>query len=103
MLTTKPTRHGGHIATVPAHSSGTLTNVLAHRNAKPQINDMTPHPVTVYRHEANMLLCYPLMWNVILEYTTTHFIVPMESVSLRLCSDAYPCHRVQTHGLISVI
>ena len=30
-------------------------------------------------------------------------IVPMESVSLRLYSDAYPCHRVPTHSLISVI
>ena len=27
----------------------------------------------------------------------------MESVSLRSYSDAYPCHRVPTHGLISVI
>ena len=30
-------------------------------------------------------------------------LVPIESVSLRLYSDAYPCHRVPTHGLISVI
>ena len=30
-------------------------------------------------------------------------LVPMESVSLRSYSDAYPCHRVPTHGLISVI
>ena len=27
-------------------------------------------------------------------------VVPMESVSLRSYSDAYPCHRVPTHGLI---
>ena len=32
-----------------------------------------------------------------------YIVVPMESVSLRLYSDAYPCHRVPTHGLISVI
>ena len=31
-------------------SSDTLTNVLQHRNAMPQTQDMTPHPVTVYRH-----------------------------------------------------
>ena len=60
---------------VPACSSGTLTNVLPHRNAMPQTQDMTPHPVTVYRHGADLSLCYPLMWNVTLEYTTTHFNV----------------------------
>ena len=45
------------------------------RNAMPQIQDMAPHPVTVYRHSADLSLCYPLMWNVTLEYTTTHFNV----------------------------
>ena len=36
--------------------------------------------------------------------TVVHItVVPMESVSLRSYSDAYPCHRVPTHGLISVI
>ena len=34
----------GHIATVPACSSGTLTNVLPHRNAMLQTQDMTPTP-----------------------------------------------------------
>ena len=57
----------GHITTVPACSSGTLTNVLPHRNAMPQTQDTTPHPVTVYRHGADLSLCYPLMWNVTLE------------------------------------
>ena len=51
----------GHIATVPTCSSGTLTNVLPHRDAMPQTQDMTPHPVTVYGHRANLSLCYPLM------------------------------------------
>ena len=36
----------GHITTVSACSSGTLTNVLPHRNAMQQTQDMTPHPVT---------------------------------------------------------
>ena len=36
----------GHIATMPACSSGTLTNVLPLRNAMPQTQNMTPHPVT---------------------------------------------------------
>ena len=36
---------------------------------------MTLHPVTVYRHGADLLLCYPLMWNITLEYTATHFNV----------------------------
>ena len=65
----------GLITTVPACSSGTLTNVLPHRNAMPQTQDTTPHPVIVYRHGANLSLCYPLMWNVTLEYTATHFNV----------------------------
>ena len=60
---------------MPACSSGTLTNVLPHRNAMPQTQDTTPHPVTVYRHGANLSLCYPSMWNVTLEYTATHFNV----------------------------
>ena len=38
-------------------------------NAMPQTQDTTPHPVTVYRHGADLSLCYPLMWNVTLEYT----------------------------------
>ena len=49
-----------------------------------QTQDMTPHPsqytdtghdtppVTVYRHGADLSVWYPLMWNVTLEYTTTH-------------------------------
>ena len=41
----------------------------------PQTQDTTPHPVTVYRHGANLSLCYPSMWNVTLEYTATHFNV----------------------------
>ena len=60
---------------MPACSSGTLTNVLPHRNAMPQTQDTTSHPVTVYRHGANLSLCYPSMWNVTLEYTATHFNV----------------------------
>ena len=43
-------------STVPTCSSGTLTNVLPHRNAMPQTQDMTPHPVTVYRHRADLSL-----------------------------------------------
>ena len=41
----------------------------------PQTQDTTHHPVTVYRHGANLSLCYPSMWNVTLEYTATHFNV----------------------------
>ena len=65
----------GHITTVSACSSNTLTNVLPHRNVMPQTQYMTPHPVIVYRHGADLSLCYPLMWNVTLEYTATHFNV----------------------------
>ena len=63
----------GNNTTVRACSSGTLTNVLPHRIAMPQTQDITPHPITVYRHGADLALHYPLMWNVTLEYTTTHF------------------------------
>ena len=65
----------GHIATVPICSSGALTNVMPHRNAMPQTQDTTPHRVTVYRHNANLSLCYPLMWNITLKYTATQFTV----------------------------
>ena len=37
-----------NIATVP--SCGTFTNMLPHRNAMLQTQDMTPHPITPYRH-----------------------------------------------------
>ena len=36
---------------------------------------MTSHPVTVYRHGADLSLCYPLVWNVTLKYTATHLNV----------------------------
>ena len=39
----------GLITTVPVCSSDTLTIVLPRRNAMPQTQDMTPHPVTGYR------------------------------------------------------
>ena len=69
------TSHLSHITTVPACSSSTLTNVLPHRNVMPQTQDMTPNPITVYRHRVDLLLCYSLMWNVTLEYTTINFNV----------------------------
>ena len=55
-----------HILTVPACSSATLTNVLPHRNAMLQTQNMTSNPITVYRHWDDLSLCYPLMWNVIM-------------------------------------
>ena len=51
----------------PACSSDTFTNVLPHKNAMPQTRDMTSYPITVYRHGADLSLCYPLMLNVTLE------------------------------------
>ena len=80
------------MATVPACSSGTLTNVLPHKNTMPQTQDMTPHPVTVYRHRVDLLLCYPLMWNVTLEYTTTHIMSWVRS-------DREILHQPSTHTL----
>ena len=60
---------------LPSCSGGTLTIVLPHMNAMARTQDMTPHPVTVYRHRADLSLCHPLIWNVTLEYTATHFNV----------------------------
>ena len=82
---------------VPPCSSDTLTNVLPHRNAMPQTQDTTPHPVTVYRHRADLSLCYPLMWNVTLEYTATHFNVLGET------RPGNPCPTFHTHQLDAVI
>ena len=56
-------------------SSGTLTNVLPHRNALPQTQDVAPQPVPVYRLRADLSLCYLLMGNITLKYTTTHINV----------------------------
>ena len=52
-----------------------LRRMKVHPRAMPQTQEMTPHPVTVYRHRAELSWCYPLMWNVTLEYTTTRFIL----------------------------
>ena len=46
-----------------------------------QTQDTIPHPVTVYRHRADLSLCYPLMWNVTLEYTSTHFNILGQTLS----------------------
>ena len=56
---------------MPACSSGTLTNVLPHRN----VDTDTGHDTPPHHSWANLSLCYPLMWNVTQEYTTTHFNV----------------------------
>ena len=42
----------------PACGSGTLTNVLPHRNVMPQTQDMTPYPITVCRYRANLSLWF---------------------------------------------
>ena len=83
----------GHIATVPACSSVTLTNVLPHRNAMPQTQDMTSELVTVCRHGVILSLCYPLMWNVTLEYTTTYLNVLGQTRS----GNASPTFHTHTH------
>ena len=67
---TSPLNIGGHIATVPACSSGTLTNVLPHRN------DIPPRHSIQTRGRTVAVLSIDVerhMWNVTLEYTATHF------------------------------
>ena len=60
---------------MPACRFDTLTNVLLHWNAIQQTQDMTPHPVTVYRHRADLAMYYPLMCNVTPEATNFYIIV----------------------------
>ena len=92
---------------VPGCSSGTLTNVLPHscRNAMSQTQDTTPHPVTVYRHRVDLSLCYPLMWNITLEYTANHFNVLGETQpgnpSLTLAS-THPSEHSTDSGMVVV-
>ena len=40
-----------------------------------QTQDMAPHPITLYKHRADLPLHYPLIRNLTLEYTATHFNV----------------------------
>ena len=49
---------------VPACSCGALTNVLPHKNAMPQTEDMTPHLFRAYRHRADLSLCYSLIGKI---------------------------------------
>ena len=60
---------------VPACSSGTLTNVriLPHRNAMLQTQDMTPHPVTVYRLKGRPVIVLSIDVESQTEFTTTVF------------------------------
>ena len=58
--------------------NGTLTNVLPHKNAADTVHDIPPRHdtlMTVYRHRADLSLCYPFMWSVTVEYTNTNFNV----------------------------
>ena len=88
--------------TVPTCSSGTLSNVLPHRNARTQTQCMTPHPGTVYRHGADLLLFYPLMCNVTLEYTATYFNV-FGKTRLGNPSLTFHTHNAQLYGAVMVV
>ena len=48
---------------------GTLTIVLPNRNGTLKPQDMTPHPVTVYRHRANLSFC-TIIWCAALLWKT---------------------------------
>ena len=66
---------------VPTCSSGTLTNMLTHRNAMPQTQDMTPHPVAVYRNGADFYVTHKK--RVFLETGSKSFVYSYP------CSDPY--------------
>ena len=56
----------------------------------PQTQEMTPHPVKVYRHRADLSMCYILMWNATLEYTAGHFnVLGKKSVSKSIRGGRY--------------
>ena len=61
---------------------------------------MTSHPVTVYRQGADLSLCYPLMWNVTLEYTATHFNVLGQT---RLGNPSPTFHTLQTLNFLMLV
>ena len=54
-------------------SHGTGATHICH--AADTRHDTPCQPVKGYRHRANLPLCYPLMWNVTLEYTPIQFYV----------------------------
>ena len=78
----------GRIATVPDCSRRTLTNVLPHRNAIPQTQDMTPQSVTVYRHRAwNTQLPISMSW-----VRPDREILPLPSTHTSECSTLWCCY-----------
>ena len=58
----------GHITTVPACNSVDTPDYT-----NPQTQVMAPHPVPVYRHRANLSMCYPLMCVVITTFLSWKF------------------------------
>ena len=74
------------ITTGPACSSGTMTNLLPHRYAFPQTQNMTPHPVTSYRHRVDLLLCYH--W---CETSHCNTQLPILLSWVRLIQNIWPC------------
>ena len=62
---------------------GTLAYLLPHRNNIRQTQEMTPHPVTVYKHSADLL-----MWNTQL---------PIVMSWVRPDQEILPCLRPSTH------
>ena len=69
----------GYIATVPAYSSDTFTNVLPHRNAMLQTQDMTSQPRHSIQTRGRPVAV--LSFDVTLEYTTTHLTVSGQTQS----------------------
>ena len=64
-------RHCLLVAGGPNHPFLTM---LHDRNATLWVRDMTSHPVTLYRHRADLSLWFPLLLNVRPDATTTCFL-----------------------------
>ena len=66
-----------HTVTVPACSSGTFVQCAATQksHAADTGHDTPPRHSILTVHRANLSLCYLLMWNITMEYKTTHFNV----------------------------
>ena len=85
-----------------------LWPMCCHKGISCGWQEMTFNPITVYRHRANLLLCYPLMWNLILGYTTTQLtwvrpdreILPWSSTHTSECSTLWCCYGWKEYELL---
>ena len=64
---------------------------------------MTPHPVTVDKHVADMSICYPLVRNITLEYKTTDFNVFGQTPKWNPSPTFHSCSSWSTYDVVQII